>query len=131
MLKLFVCLMIISSSAFAGRVTGNDAQGIINKTSEDLKAYFSEKDSSNCSLAGRTVRTVVQKKNRSFALSFPLKNQNGVDLSVSVSGDTVSIERGLLFTTDVLNVTYVDGVVSNVEVVLAAGTEIETVAKCN
>lgn len=128
MFKFILCALIVSSSAFA-----SEGQKIINTAAGDLAVYFAGKGDSNCSFQGSTLTAKFEKFGKVRSNSFSLKSRSGVDLSASVdsASSTVRIERGLLFTTDVLNLTYEGEKISEVEMVIASGSEIETVVKCN
>lgn len=123
MFKLFICLAIVSTSAFAS------VQTQINNTRDDVASFLSEGKSSNCSMVGSAVR--AQFDGRKYDFSFRNRSDVDMDASIDLSTSTVSISRGLLFSTDVLNVKYADNKVSEVELVIAQGSKMEKVVKCN
>lgn len=128
MLKFIICALAISTSAFA-----SESFQLINNAQNDLAVYLADKGESNCSLKGPTLRASFQKNGKSLKNDFVLRNRSGVDLSATVDAETstVTIERGLLFTTDILNLKYEGDKISEVEMIIAAGSQLETVVKCN
>lgn len=136
MFKLILCLAVLSTSAFAGsrKLAGSEGQRILNSSSEEVSAFLAERADSNCSMVGsKKVRATFSKNGKTYTNDFSLRNRAGVDTSVSIdeASQTVSIEQGLLFTTNVLNMKYAGNKIAELEMVVAVGSELETVVKCN
>jgi outer membrane lipoprotein-sorting protein len=126
MSKFLFSLVMLSTVSFA------NASASLSSTAADLEEYFSSSESSSCEFKGSVVKAKFSINGKAHTNSFHLKYRNGIDSRVIAdeSTETVTLIQDLLFTRDILAVKYADKKVSEVVMVVAAGSSLQTVVNC-
>jgi hypothetical protein len=128
MRNLVVCLVMLSSTAFA-EVSLRSVSSEVGQFVQSLKAA----GNAACEMKGSTLTAHFEFNGKQVTNAFYLGGRNGVDTSVTVDQESqkLVITQGLLFTSNSLHVTYTGSEVSQVEMVVAEGTAIETTVNCS